>query len=1074
MPPAGAAHRIRPIRGNRDLRDAETIEAMDTVISLIGDVLGALDPGHLILRVIRPALDLFKSETVAPDLSALMVVVAIALMVMYRVGQIRPACEALDKRIAFLKDCVSPGALYDKIDEFDSLMNSEVFLSHGWSEFIETCLFTRNNERVNIEISIRPGVFINMDDAEHSGLNLKWFRSLSGIFVGIGLLLTFIGLVAALYFSSNAINLVIDGTKGISAVEQTRAIQKALAQLLNTATFKFLTSISGLGCSIVLGFVERKWTGLIEERFQELCREIERCTIIVTPEQLANRQHHELCAQTDHLKEFTSQFAVNLDRTIGTATSEVLPPVLLAAISEGVRSTMPVVMAEALSPVVERLDAVGQAVTAAQYGPLQEIVKEFGATVSASGGSEIKAVAETLTVLPDQLSAAAQDLQRVVSALAEGMSGLQSHALSVVPSPPSAPAPSTAAPLAAAPPADEWMAAIQGLAQTLAQTLATTMGGAMSRLEAIGQANGAALVTLGNQLRTSGAEAGRVQAAAQAQALEAMTATTERLALTLEEGLHRLHDRSEQSAGETATRVLAATRSADEAAAQRSARLESAILSLTEHLRTSGAEAGRAQSAAQAQALEAMTATAGRLAQTLEEGLLRLHDRSEQSAGATTSRVLEATRSADEAAAQRSARLESAILSLAEQLRSSAAAEREPSAAQAQAQALEAMSATAGRLALTLEEGLHRLHQQSDQSLTEIAGRFLEATAAAQESSAQLAIRIETVLVSLAEHLRTSGTEAERVQSAAQARALEAMTATTERLALTLEDGLRRLYDQSDHSTGEIADRFLDAATAAQEASFQLAARVEDAIGKIVAASLDAGQSLGRSAADSARILDQHADEAAAQLIDGSQTALAQFRTTVGQLCHQFDGLSRTLALVETKIGTHAVALESVNRSARETETAMASSARALGATTQPLTRMAETVAKSMDSVAATVDLTVETLKDSQRQGQSLAAELRGTLQQLQLVWAQHENRFVAVDDSLARVLTSIIEHVDAHGAALRDHVVKIDTHLAQTVNNLAGNVEALQETASELAKVVVGVRGLVESVPEPVTKKQD
>jgi hypothetical protein len=939
---------------------------MDTVISLIGGVLGSLDPGYLILKLIRPALDLFKSETIAPDLSALMVVLAIILMVMYRVGQIRPACAALDKRISFLKECVSPGALYDKIDEFDSLMASEKFLAHGWSEFIETCLFTRNNEKVNVEISVRPGVFINMDDAEYSGLNLKWFRSLSGIFVGIGLLLTFIGLVAALYFSSNAINLVIDGTKGVSAVEQTKAIQKALAQLLNTATFKFLTSISGLGCSILLGFVERKWTGLIEERFQELCRELERCTIIVTPEQLANRQHHELCLQTDHLKEFSSQFAANLDRTIETVTTEVLPPVLLATITEAMRASMPVVMREALTPVVERLDAVSQAVTAAQSAPLQAIIEEFGATVSASGGREIKAVAETLAVLPDQLSAAAQDLQRVVTAMVESMGGLHTHARSALPP-------------AGAPPAAEWTTALQGLSQNLA----TTLAGAMSRLEAIGQANGAALVTLGNHLRTSSTEAGRVQSAGQTQALEAMTATAERLALTLDDGLRRLHDRSDQSTGEIAARILEVVRTTQEASAQRTARIESAILALGDHLRASGAETERVQSAAQARALETMTATTE-------------------------------------------------------------------------------------RLALTLEEGLRRLHHQSDQSVGEIAGRFLAAASAAQEASAQLAARIETVLLSLADHLRTSGAEAERVQSAAQARALETMTATTERLALTLEEGLGRLYDRSDHSASEIADRFLDAATAAQEASFQLAGRVEDAIGKIVAASLDAGQSLGRSAADTARTLDQHADEAAAQLIGGSQAALAQFRTTVGQLCQQFDGLSRTLGMVETKIGTHAVALENVNRSARDTETAMSSSARALSGATQPLTRMAETVAKSMEAVAATVDLTVETLKDSQRQGQSLAAELRGTLQQLQLVWAQHESRFTAVDDSLARVLTSIIEHVDAHGAALRDHVVKIDTHLAQTVNNLAGNVEALQETASELAKAVTGIRGVVEIFPEP------
>ncbi|CAK0765390.1 hypothetical protein WCLP8_3840001 [uncultured Gammaproteobacteria bacterium] len=194
---------------------------------------------------------------------------------------------------------------------------------------------------------------------------------------------------------------------------------------------------------------------------------------------------------------------------------------------------------------------------------------------------------------------------------------------------------------------------------------------------------------------------------------------------------------------------------------------------------------------------------------------------------------------------------------------------------------------------------------------------------------------------------------------------------------------------------------------------------------------------------------------------------MTQFQSSIERLWHQFDGLGRTLATVEGKIAAHAAALEGVNRSARETETAMAGSAKALTTTTQPLTKAGEAMAKSMETVAGTVALTVETLKESQRQGQSLAGDLRGTLHQLQTIWSQHESRFTEVDVSLARVLTSIIEHVDAHGAALRDHVIKIDTHLAQTVNNLAGNVEALQETAGEMTKAITGMRKLVEELPE-------
>ncbi|MEI8393185.1 MAG: hypothetical protein WCF85_00515 [Rhodospirillaceae bacterium] len=650
----------------------------------IGDTLGALNPGHLTLSLIRPALDLFRSETVAPNLSALMVVSAIVLIAVCWRGRVRPALAVLDQRIAFLKGCDSPSEFYDRIDQFDLLMNESKFLAHGWSEFIETCLFTRKEGKVSVEISIRPAVFINIEDSEHSGLRVLWFHHLSGIFVGVGLLLTFIGLVAALYFSSSAINLVIDGAQGISAAEQTKAVQKALAQLLNTATFKFLTSIAGLGCSIVLGLFQRRWSALLEQRYQELCRELERCTLIVTPEQLANRQHHELCTQSELLRELPARIGPEFARALESA----------------------------LLPVVERLDEANRnAVTA---GSLREL----------------KSVAETFATLPLRMTTATDDLQRTLSELAAGIEAFQSR---VVPAPDN-----------------------------------------------------------------------------------------------------------------------------------------------------------RAQ----------------------------------------------------------------------------------------------------------------------------------------RETEAAL----------IAELAQTIG----RLESAWQ------------------------------NNANSVADRFLDSANAAREVSFQNVARLEDALEKIATAGLRAGEGVGRAALEAKESLDRCSQQASDQLIEGSQQVLGRFGETVDRLWQQIDGLNRALGSVENRIGGHITALDGVNRSTRETGTALAETARTVGIATAPLARVGEVMAVSMDAVSRSVAVTVDTLKESQHQGQNLAADLRDTLQRLQAIWGQHENRFVEVDDSLSRVLTSIIEHVDAHGGALRDHVVKIDTHLAQTVNNLAGNVEALQETAAELTRAVSGIRKLVEALPAP------
>ena len=754
---------------------------METTTGWIEQALAAVNPGHLTLSLIRPALDLFRSETMAPNLSALMVVIAVALLVRFRRERIGPACKILDERIDFLRQCNSPSAFYDRIDQFDALMTGARFLAHGWSEFIEACLFTRRDGKVTVEVSIRPGVFINIDESEHAGLGIRWFHHLSGIFVGTGLLLTFIGLVAALYFSSSAISIVVDGTHGLPAAEQTKAIQKALAQLLNTATFKFLTSIAGLGCSLVLAYFQRRWTARLESKFQELCRELERCTIIVTPEQLANRQHRELCDQSELLRELPVHLGPEVARAFESALTGALPGVL----------------ERAMAPLAEKLDEAARAIVSARQAPFQAMAEEFSATVTASAGREIRAVTETLSGLPSQIAFAAETLSAVPGRMTL-------------------------------------------VADDLQRTL-VSLSGAMEAFQA----------------------------------------------------------RSLKPAPELPVRELF----------QAIARIESA-----------------------------------------------LHGNA-----ATTATLLESLRA------------------------------------------------------------------QTTESAHGIAGETARALATLTDAAAQLG----------------SG----------------------------LEDALRRLDARSETTATEIAGRFLDAAEAAREAASQQSARIEDAVTKIAAAGLRAGQGVDEAARGAAETLERRAGEAATGMVEGAQQVLTRFGDSVDRLWQQIDALGRALGTVESRIAGHATALEGVNRATRETGTALEGSARAAAAA-EPLARTGDAMARSMQGLARTVEATVETLRESQHQGQTLATDLRETLQRLQLVWTQHEGRFAEVDDSLSRVLTSIIEHVDAHGAALRDHVVKIDTHLAQTVNNLAGNVEALQETALELTRTVTGIQKIVEALPAAAQTK--
>jgi hypothetical protein len=82
--------------------------------------------------------------------------------------------------------------------------------------------------------------------------------------VGLGLVLTFLGLVSALYFAA----------QGLEAgdVAETRA---SLTALLSAATFKFITSIAGVASSIIFSVFFNKYMGQLDRTFIELTETIE-------------------------------------------------------------------------------------------------------------------------------------------------------------------------------------------------------------------------------------------------------------------------------------------------------------------------------------------------------------------------------------------------------------------------------------------------------------------------------------------------------------------------------------------------------------------------------------------------------------------------------------------------------------------------------------------------------------------------------------------------------------------------------------------------------------------------------
>jgi HAMP domain-containing protein len=172
-------------------------------------------------------------------------------------------------------------------------------LAVAFSEFRETLLEPSERERSGLRNSIRPSLFLNTDDL---GYSLKGWRFAPSIFVSVGLLLTFLGLVAVLNTTQTMLN--PDDTT------------IALKKLLEQASAKFIMSLTGLACSILLNLWLKFWSRKVETETERLANSLERKMDFISLEGLADRQLKEIQKQTSDMHELNTNLIAALSEPL--------------------------------------------------------------------------------------------------------------------------------------------------------------------------------------------------------------------------------------------------------------------------------------------------------------------------------------------------------------------------------------------------------------------------------------------------------------------------------------------------------------------------------------------------------------------------------------------------------------------------------------------------------------------------------------------------------------------------------------------------------------------------------------
>jgi ABC-type transporter Mla subunit MlaD len=244
-------------------------------------------------------------------------------------------------------------------------------VAEAWKEYRETHIVDDQDGTLVIRNAVRPGQFFNLDDLHFTQ---GFWRIVPGLFVTIGLSLTFLGLISALNSMSTSLD---DGGSA------------ALEGLLTIASAKFIMSLTGLCCSIVFTIGLRSGTSQLEKTVHSLNSLIEKRLTFISLEDLCIRQLKATIESREHFR----KLGLEMVAEIGRPLREDLP----RAISECISS--------AITPVIEQVSRLGN-------DGVGEMVQSLSSRFSEDVGRALSQASERISLAGDQIKLLAERMDQ--------------------------------------------------------------------------------------------------------------------------------------------------------------------------------------------------------------------------------------------------------------------------------------------------------------------------------------------------------------------------------------------------------------------------------------------------------------------------------------------------------------------------------------------------------------------------------------------------------------------------------------------------------------------------------------
>ena len=312
-------------------------------------------------------------------------------------------------------------------EQLSQEFNQLDYLSPAWSALEKTLDLKKDelDEKV-AQVTLTQPVELYFNETKILGhkLNLKFYQAFPNMLVGIGLLFTFVGLIAALYFAS----------KGVNQNHEQAVI--ALQELLHAATFKFSTSLAGLLASLSFSVGEKWQFHKFDEKTNALIARMESAFAVTSLEKLAIENNRVQEAHVQELLEEAKQqtgqlktFSTDLATSVGKAVSDAVREEFRASLSD-VTGDQFNKLSQTMDSITSRLEALIGDMTqklTASGSALEGNLKAAGESIGVSAGVLEKSLVEfkgDLVDFAETVRGFAEHTEQATDALAKNVTDL--------------------------------------------------------------------------------------------------------------------------------------------------------------------------------------------------------------------------------------------------------------------------------------------------------------------------------------------------------------------------------------------------------------------------------------------------------------------------------------------------------------------------------------------------------------------------------------------------------------------------------------------------------------------------